>query len=351
MKNLYLLFLYIILFSCQKKHFEDADIFTFADFGKEEILLKAEFLALDDSILIMPSKLILKDSFLILNNSSNDFYFQIFNLNNLMETNECIGIGQGPDELLSPDIIQSNDSNIWILDIYKKEIDEYSFTDFLSESRPKYLQKIKIEEEHYTNAIVFPSLKILTVFSSDPKQRFGFYDDDGKLLAKKGSYPEIDIFDTEFEKARGYDFDCTTNFQNRIFVSHKLTDLIEIYDIDGNLLRRLHGPEQFFPAVEEVRRTEGKYTVSTVRAIPGKAREAYFCPINAGKEVFVLYSGKIEDNNAYLMNIIFVFDWEGNPIRKYKLDTPIFQFCVDVNNRTIYGITNYPEYRILKFRY
>ena len=135
----------------------------------------------------------------------------------------------------------------------------------------------------------------------------------------------------------------------RIFVSHKQTDLIEIYDFDGKLLHRKHGPDHFFPAVKQ---TNDGETVK-VRSNPGKSRDGYFSPKYAGEEVFVLYSGIVyEPGNAmYQIDQIYVFDWEGSPLKIYKLDQAIFNFDVDVKNRVIYGLSAEPEFHVIAFKY
>ena len=41
----------------------------------------------------------------------------------------------------------------------------------------------------------------------------------------------------------------------------------------------------------------------------------------------------------YYNDELFVFDWEGNLIRKYVLDTPIYSYVIDEENNKLYGMT------------
>ena len=67
----------------------------------------------------------------------------------------------------------------------------------------------------------------------------------------------------------------------------------------------------------------------------------------------MLYSGKLynPDQPSYLLNQLFVFDKNGNPQKRFELSEPIFTFTVDPVKNVIYGLTDNPEFRILKYSY
>ena len=69
--------------------------------------------------------------------------------------------------------------------------------------------------------------------------------------------------------------------------------------------------------------------------------------------MFVLFNGKFVNKPGYnlLAKDILVFDWEGNPVRRYSLDKGIMRITVDSHNRKIYGISDSPEYHIVEFDY
>ena len=72
---------------------------------------------------------------------------------------------------------------------------------------------------------------------------------------------------------------------------------------------------------------------------------------NAGNEVFVLYSGKPYNEDNASQDIILVFDWDGKPLRQYKLDDPIYTFDVDPINKKIYGISSHNDMHLVEYRY
>lgn len=56
--------------------------------------------------------------------------------------------------------------------------------------------------------------------------------------------------------------------------------------------------------------------------------------------IYLLYSGKeFKDPNHYsYSNIIYTFDWEGNPLNKYELDAQISSFEIDEKENKIYAL-------------
>lgn len=62
------------------------------------------------------------------------------------------------------------------------------------------------------------------------------------------------------------------------------------------------------------------------------------------KYIYVLYSGKSlnvksldELTEAYLSKYVYVFDWKGNPVKKYELDQEVRSIAIDQNDATLYA--------------
>ena len=110
---------------------------------------------------------------------------------------------------------------------------------------------------------------------------------------------------------------------------------------------RIQGPDIFFPSkiIKSIGDTQ------KVTANIGEERDAYFSPVATSNELYILYSGQLyhPGDTNYLLDHLLVFDWNGNPLRQYKLDTPIFRFVIDESSQLIYGITDSPEFRIIRF--
>jgi len=77
--------------------------------------------------------------------------------------------------------------------------------------------------------------------------------------------------------------------------------------------------------------------------------------MSAGKKHFwLLYSGRtpvaVYNDNQNKKKYIYVekFDWNGNPIKKYKLDDWGY-FCVDEKNQNLYLASTVSIYTLLKY--
>lgn len=77
---------------------------------------------------------------------------------------------------------------------------------------------------------------------------------------------------------------CT---DDRLFVSYMQTDLLELYDVEGSLLKRMQGPDGFFPHIREV--SDGRYSKTT--SVKGESRDAYFTPVAVNGKFYVSYTG------------------------------------------------------------
>lgn len=340
--------LIIVLFticSCSRKeNYENAKNITKDDFKNTTSLTGSalEF----DSMVMRPISLHLYDSFLITINMRTDKVFHIFNRYSKQKIGERISMGQGPNEMIRPFFIANNDSTIQIFELMSSSIYEYSIDEFISNTDPNPIRKTKISELVYSKASVLDNNIIIS--TSNHESLFSFYDLDGKKKKEIGKYPISNLIFSNSEMVEAYRSSFVTNLKDRFFVCYGWTDLIEIYNKNGELLNRTHGPAHFFPKIKE--HTDGN--ISSSNPIQGESMEAYSNPVNVGNEIFVLFKGYLfgEKNND-MTNQIFVFDWNGNPIRIYLLDQDIFTFTVDEVNHKIYGISDIPEFHIIEFPY
>ena len=70
--------------------------------------------------------------------------------------------------------------------------------------------------------------------------------------------------------------------------------------------------------------------------------------------IFALYSGKIFGEDIFSSHYgghVFVYDWEGNPIKHYKLEKDLFTIEIDESNGILYGIGNDSEGCILEYKF
>jgi hypothetical protein len=70
--------------------------------------------------------------------------------------------------------------------------------------------------------------------------------------------------------------------------------------------------------------------------------------------VFAIYSGKnVEDNgepDAYQGSHLLIYDWDGNPVRQYLLEKPLYAMGYDAAGNTVYGISYDPEGVLIEYK-
>lgn len=335
-----------VLFSCsQKDKYEDAQLFGFNDF-EAEIKLEGEILEFDD-LIMSPSGLQVYDSILVTIEYEGDKICNLYNLNTKKKIGSRSVRGQGPNEMLMPSFIDNDGSSIQIIDNATSVIYKYDLRDFIENANPQPISKAKLEENINSGMQMLGDYIIGYPYFK--KHQLYVFDGMGKKVSEFADFPRSSIDYSDIEKTDAYYMGFASNGKDRVAICYYMTDLIDIYDSDGTLRKRMHGPEQFFSYFEEIRDLEG----TTSKQVRGKNRDAYFSPKSAGNELFVLYNGGYVDEKDHspFCKKLFSFSWEGAPKNVYLLDDPIFTFCVDKKRKKIYGVGNIPDYHIVEYAY
>ena len=339
-------FFIIIVFTCctVNKSYENAELFLQKNIP-EAIFLNGQVVEFDQMIMA-PRYMTIVDTVLLLTNSGSSNFINCYDIKNNKKIVESISRGNGPEEMISARRVQVNDTFAWIFDKQKRKIHQYEKNDICHSSRPALLKSIQIAD-FMDEILVLPNEKILGLSLDPNRKRFCFYDMGGNLISEVGEFPTFNLPLTPYEQAEAFIGDLVY-FEDKILYSCENSDLIEIYDIDGNMIKRIHGPNGFYPKVKQFDAGQEKIGVGYQK----DARDAYFSPVIYKDEIWILYSGKSESesgSNYYLKDNIIVFDWKGKPIRQYKLEPPIMTFTIDEKNKNIYALSDDPEYHIIKF--
>lgn len=337
----------LIVCSCtQQQNQLNSKTFILGDLGRN-ITLDCEPLPLAEPVL-RPVKLSVVDSFLIVINAHSGTFVQRFSLSGLEQTGEFISFGSGPDDMIAPIGLSGDASGVSILDGGKRELFIYPPADFCFDEDPKKIRSVKFNE-FIDNVSELADGRLVGTVRQEGHNRLSFFDANGSLLNTIGAYPFSDLFDPDMTHLLLAASSCSliTNEQkDKICITYMLSDLIEIYDDAGRLLRRVHGPDQFLPEVALKDTRHGKQ----IKHTEDQTRDAYFSPVAYRDEIYVLYSGRVytPDNHDMKSDQIFVFDWEGNPQRRYTLSAPVYAFTIDPQSGTLYGLSDSPEFHVVK---
>lgn len=312
----------------------------------EEIELKGEVLSFSEEIM-NPYHLIVRDSFLLTMNERTENICHVFNLNTKEKVCEQIMMGQGPNDMIHPFFIETEDSFMLYAPM-TSSVFTYSWEEFVRGVKVNPTSKKKLSESGFFSELSMLEENLIVV-SERPDAPCYVFGLKGDKVGTFGGYPVGPREYSDLEKVDAYKGILATNKKDRVAFCCTFTDLIDFYDAKGKLISRLHGPEHFYTSFIEFNnemmmgsRPDGNYY-----------RDAFYSPFGGEKYLYVLFNGKFVNRPGYdlLAQDILVFDWDGNPVCRYKLDMGVSKITIDESNRIIYGISNKPEYHIVEFKY
>jgi hypothetical protein len=156
----------------------------------------------------------------------------------------------GPLEKIYPAITQLSDTSVWIYDMAKLLLTEYKTVDFLSLSQPKPVQSFSYKKE-FDGVVLLPNHTLLTSSIGRSSNRV-LYTLTGDSITSIGEGHSLEKRDkSDFIQTVRLQSYMASNLIDRIFVCYFYTDIIEVFDFQGNLINRLHGPHQHLPVMKQ----------------------------------------------------------------------------------------------------
>lgn len=165
----------------------------------------------------------------------------------------------------------------------------------------------------------------------DNKGLFFIWDNRNSLLKRRISYyPETNVDYKESSLPFLYQSDICVNPQKKtIAVAMLNMNLILFYDLEGNL-------KSISMAGEELQQPQPGN-----KFLDFSDETKCFTHISGSEEyVYALYNGTKERNGAYE---IFVYDWSGKFINRYKLDRPLHRIAATLSGEYLFGISENDE--------
>lgn len=338
----------VLCYSCSNQIKTDCGVTEF-DYNSFKTIRKLNGCVYNlDTTVLAPKRLHIYGSVLAVLTPQEDKVLHLFNLKSGKELACGLEIGQGPKDLLSPEFVDTSDSSEIVLsDMAMSTVVKYRLKDFLHREDPDFVSRISLEDGIYGRIGTLQSNYIAPAFCED--FLLHSFNAEGNIIDSIGTYPNTELEITSMEKMTMFAFQLTTNSFDRIAICYSWSDMIDIYDAEGHLLKRMHGPDHFISRYKE--QQMGK-AVGALR-VKGQSWDAYSVPVSVGNEFWILYSGAkdLESNFSDYRKRILVFDKDGTPLRIFELDKGIIMFDVDEHNKKIYAICSKPEYHIVEYAY
>ncbi len=328
------------LFSCDNaQNYDQATIIEKTDFTIESIEGN-NIIGLDS--LLFPYRIYFNNGKLYILDEHPSYSLSVYTI----QTNEFQGRylkkGNGPDEILFVKSLQFSEDTLIAFDNKKRRLLYFDKDSLVS--KPKMLKEIKIENTEVKQPLLSNSGRIVD-FSIAGTHRLNIYNFNGDLIDKVGTMPKMEGF--ELTKGVTYSAECQMAIlDSTIVLAYLFTDMIDIYTIDGVLLKRNFGPVKVPPSTAVMDLGNG----ATMGSGGPDAINAFTSPRIGENFIMTLFNGRLM-TDGYHTNYIYVFDAQGNPDRILELDKGIFVFTVDWENQYIYALTHDPVPAVIKFEF
>lgn len=340
MKIALFLFWIIIFSGCIKpdRHIGYDGIMYFDDseINDKKTLVSRVF---NDDIVGLPTQLDLIDTLLIANDTKTDSIFHFFSIHSGMHLGKFVSKGSGPNDLISCSNISVLDSDslksFWAFDITRRRFVEYCLEELLQNKVDKRYNnvvdfKLQNNELGAINEVFWIGKDSLLCRSFNQyKQRFLILDKNAGVL-KEVSNDRMSIYYDNTNVILADMFSSKINIKpdrSRVVVVGRYFDFIEIYDQNGFLLFNICGPmhNTFMSFDEGASNLRGSLVKSE------ESRRQYLQVKTTNQNIYLLYSGKEKQDISHYSysDIIYVLDWEGNPLKRLKLDRQIADFVID----------------------
>ena len=276
--------------------------------------------------------MILIDSTLIILNEqpgANSF-LNNYSLKSGIISDGYLNKGRGPAEAMGPRIIGVNGNSLWLQDIILKKvftIDKrkvvnkiipVSFNEFFYENQ-YYMIDFKDSLHYFGIGYINSEYKIQEI-----ELITGKVIDEYEKIEETPENISIPLFKSVYQS-----FIYVKPTGDKIVLPYRFLDAIEIYNIKTRSSVAIHGPEgydvEYKPMGNMMTKTE-------------KTRIAFVNGTVTNKYIYLSYSGRKRYSSDYFYgNCIYVYDWDGNPVRKIVLNRFIQGLVVSQDDKTLYA--------------
>lgn len=321
----YLFLLFTLLHSCSIAQESNDAGEVFAKFPAE---VKAKSIPLFNITNITVDGLMLyQDSVLFVRNYSKPktHHFLSYNLKTQAFNSTLLSSGRKVGQSLSFLSYGISGEDLWVHDIIKDKII------FINISAPgKPATEISLPKFYYS-LWVWGDDKLIGSGDYDSNYKFEVFD--LKLHTVTDSMIPYPSNYTWQHKTAAESFLYRHPSGQKCVLAMRFSDQVEFYDFTSNTRKIIRGPENFTPYMTVMTDNSGR-KISTSNA---KTRYAFVKGKVTDKYIYLLYSGnKTESDHMNFGKSIFVYNWDGEPVKRILLENYVVDFVVTSDDSVLY---------------
>lgn len=276
------------------------------------------------------------DSTLIIFNASgkNDNFFYNYSLKNNILSKGYLKGGRGPGEAIGAISTGITGNSLWLYDITLKKILTLNKEKVLRQDKSQSANEYPIKDDYYMINLK-DSLTCLAVGNFHSKYKIQEIDlNSHKVLSEYGEFKNIpDNVPFDAYKSAHECFILTKPLGKKAVLFYRYTDVIEIFNTEKHTSLAIKGPAGIETDLDIMKLDNGNISI--------RNKNTRFTFLNGAvtdKFIYLLFSGNLHDSE-YLDygNYIYVYDWEGNPVKRLILDRSILSFTVTEDNKNMYA--------------
>ena len=333
--GIWTLLLSILLMSCSRtfsdplKHFERSPVVK---------ITPSKIINLEEFEILQPFHIIqIDDSMFVIQDLKSE---KIFNLINLSSKKVISGVnkGQGPNEVNSPSCILFRNHKIFIWDAIPKKMSELVHS---SDSNLTIKEFFTVDTE--TPILFFINLLDSTFIAN------GIFED--FWLAEMNK--EGEIISTIDYPIRDETKDLPKILLPALFSSVKMAnspDNKKVVVVTGSqeIISLINRTDSGIKEYKQIKYLPPKISITPtgIAAFTSDNTKGFGGVDCDDQYIYTIYSGKTYNTHPTSANYcehLLVYDWDGNPVKYYKLDIPMWSMIFDRKKNSIYGIAYNPE--------
>ncbi len=337
-KHLLFMLLIVGLFSSCDKSQQNNPL---DDFSDVRVLNARDSIVLENYDILNPHNIYFKDSFLIFNSVTGQREIQLLDLKTeKVRTYHVIGMGK--NEMAIYHTVHNTDSNRYTFaDNHKGKIYEVLLDSLRQGTIEDYRlsQEVSISPGKPIFRLMETPKHILAIGFFD-ESRFGVFDKYSSSFLKQMDYPvndEIASIDNHYKSVLyNGTILCPSSTGEKIVAS--CSGLLDFYSLsDKGVLLPLQSKHYHFP----------KFSLNPAAgnvAFKKEDKVGFTSLCSDEKYVYALYSGKTFEEfgmDAYNVQHLLVYDWDGNSVARYHLSKPLYGIAV--YDKTLYGLSRENE--------
>lgn len=278
----------------------------------------------------LPIQLTVKDKYLIINDFKISPMLSVYDLERDTLYCQLFNIGRGPLEEMPPLQMCMNDNNLLVYGRNTHKL--YFLSKLTSDTKPEILTT-NVNFNSYVSTI-FPLDSIYIASGTFSDGRYALFNNQGDLFAYTGDYPNYMQGEDNLPLQGKGMFHQSLFFRrgNSKQIGSATSHVLDLYNYDQSGLhtakRILLAPYDYLCRTGNI--LEARASESTQRGVIGACATFNY--------IYLLFNPNKAISGHKSINEIWVFDWNGIPIKKILPDKNFSVFTINDAGSIIYGI-------------